>query len=61
MRRQKTWVGRGEVPQAEKRPPHVSRSQSRKRREKVSRVAPDAPNARHRLQMTGIDGDTHRS
>ena len=39
----------------------VPRRLSSERREKIPGVASDAPNARHRLQVAGIDGDTHRS
>ena len=61
VRRQEAGIGGGEVPQSEQCPFDVSRRPSRECREEVPRVATDASNPRHRLQMSGVDGQTHRS
>jgi len=61
MRREEAGVGRREVPQAKKGPLDVAWRLACERREEIPGVASDAPNARDRLQMAGIDGHTHRS
>ena len=61
VRREKPRVRRGEIPQPYEDPLDVARRGAREPRQQVARVAPDAADARHGLQMTRVERHAHRS
>ncbi len=58
---EKAGVRGREVPQSEQDPFDISRSAARERGQEISRVAADATDARHSLQMARVERYSHRS